>query len=151
MALIECEGPVLSPKTCNFVWWVCVLLISPARTFAAELLNQLFSSPPPSPSERQRFLWRRNLELRKFINKPSIIFHNRCDPYVLKLNTFSGCPLFATREEEWMNHWLPYQRQTAPLHVIKFSFFFSTFLLFSFFTSSLNYGRVLNDTGLCTQ
>lgn len=60
---------------------------------AAVFINKNFKPNSPSPVLLfvcQRFLWRRNLELRKFINKPSIKFHNRCDPCVLKLNTFSG-------------------------------------------------------------
>lgn len=67
---------------------------------AAVFINKHFNSPP-IPTLLfvcQRFLWRRNLELRKFINKPSIKFHNRCDPCVLKLNTFSGHCLLS---EDW--------------------------------------------------
>lgn len=112
--------------------WSSGLLISSFRNFmdfpvAAHFINRLFGRAPPLASPHMSAFSLKE-EAWKFINKPSIKFHNRCDLAVLKLNTFNGSylkrrgregDLLPSKIEVFIMHLM------LPFHLLDYEFCFS--------------------------
>lgn len=112
--------------------WSSGLLISSFRNFmdfpvAAHFINRLFVRAPPLAVPHMSAFSLKE-EAWKFINKPSIKFHNRCDLAVLKLNTFNGSylkrrgregDLLPSKIEAFIMHLM------LPFHLLDYEFCFS--------------------------